>query len=290
MAPSDSLPDVAHAGPARFDAGPTGTALGPGHPPGWGRTNWRGLWTLYRREMGRVRKWWKPILLGPCITALLYLSVFLLAAGEAVVRIEGLDLKAFILPGLILQALVFNAFMSPGFAMMFLKLEGTIVDEQMAPLSPLERTFGHILPGATAGLLTGLAVAGAAAATVGLPLAHPLQSLGFAVLASLMLAAFGTINAIWAESWDQLMAISGLVVVPLSFLSGTFYALDSLPPTGAVLVQMSPLFYAVTGLRGAMTGTASVEPWLAALILTGLFLLALLWVYRLFRRGYRMAH
>ena len=223
----------------------------------WGGPDPRAALGLARREWRRFFKDWIELIGGPAATTLLYLGALLLAA-ETDPRPMGVSLATFVAPGLIALAIGYNAFLHPGYVLVFLRLDGSIQDELTAPLSPIEIVFGHAAPAAAAGLVTGICAALLVAPLAPLGVAHAGWLIGFAALNGLFMSALGVFVGVWARGWDQFSAVSGLIILPLGFFSAVFFPLDALPAWGADILRWLPLHLAVDGLRGAMVDRAAV--------------------------------
>ncbi len=271
---------------------PLGSAKGqinrPRRPLPLGPLNLIGDLTLFRR--GTLRYWrmgWNS-LAGPCVSALLFLTVFLLAADGTAAGGGAIALGAFVAPGIVVFSLCQNGFENAGFSLMEDKQEGMIGDLLVAPLRAIEIMLGYVLPGACSALATGLLVFCLTLIFVDYSPVAPLLGLAYAAATALLFALFGTLAALWGQRWEHYSAAETFVVLPLAFLSGTFFSLDRLTGGLQVLVMANPVFHAVNGLRYALTGyqEASLALGGLVLLLANGGLLALLWW--LFRRGYNI--
>ncbi len=216
--------------------------------------NWRGLWTLYLREVQRFLKVSMQTVAAPVVTTLLFLAIFLFALGGEQRSIAGGPFLAFLAPGLIMMAMVQNAFANTTSSLMIAKFQGSIVDLLMPPLSPMELTLGLALGGVTRGLLVGLVVAAAMALVVPLRMFDPGLVLFHAFAASLLMSVLGVIAAIWADKFDHIAAVTNFIVTPLSFLSGTFYSIRQLPAVWQDVALANPFFYMIDGFRYGFIG------------------------------------
>jgi ABC-2 type transport system permease protein len=185
-----------------------------------GRVNWRGLWTLYMKEVRRFLNVFTQTLLAPMVTTLLFLAIFTLALGGAGRTVGGVDFALFLAPGLIMMSIVQNAFANTSSSIVIAKVQGNIVDVLMPPLSPGELTLGFAAGGVTRGLMVGLAVGLGMWLFVPITLHNPLFILYHGVMAALMLSLLGMIGGIWAEKFDHIAAVTNFVITPFSFLSG----------------------------------------------------------------------
>jgi ABC-2 type transport system permease protein len=260
----------------------------PPEPRLIGPVNWRGLWTLYLKEVRRFVNVFTQTLLAPVITTLLFLAIFTLALGRAVQEVGGVPYALFLAPGLIMMAILQNSFANTSSSIVIAKVQGNIVDLLMPPLSAGELTFGIAVGGVTRGLAVGTSVALAMAIFVPLRPHDLLIVFFYAVNAGLMLSLLGMIGGIWAEKFDHIAAVTNFVITPLSFLSGTFYTIERLPEDWRLVAQMNPFFYLIDGFRYGFIGHAD-----ASLAFGALFVLAVnggLWAltHRLIATGYRL--
>lgn len=254
----------------------------------FGRVNWLGLYTLARREIWRFCTVWLQTILAPVITAALFLLIFDLAIGPRRGDVMGVTFSHFLAPGILMMAVIQNAFANSSSSLIVSKVHGNIVDTLMPPLSPLELVIGYTIGGIARGLGVGLTVAIVVFPIVGLGFAHPLWALVFATLGSAMMALVGVIAAIWANKFDQMSAISNFIVTPLSFLSGTFYTIDALPPVLQAASSVNPFFYLIDGFRYGVIGRSEASPYVGLLFsLVVIFALGLL-AWNWFRTGYRL--
>jgi len=253
-----------------------------------GRVHVRGLWTLYRHGLRRLFRFGIETLVGPILSALLFLLVFAIAVSGTQQPVAGLTFKQFLAPGIAMFTLIHTAFSMAAFPVVYDKLEGIIQDLLMSPLSPLETAAGYVLGGVTAGLIVGGATLLIAWVFVPLPMAAPGVFAGFALAGALLFAALGTAVGLWAEKWDQLAVADTFLMLPLAFLSGAFFTLDSVPEIGRELIALNPVFYAIDGARFGVLGVQAAPPELATAIVLALDLAAVALVWRLFAIGYKL--
>ena len=253
-----------------------------------GRVNWRGLWTLYTKEVRRFLNVFTQTLLAPMVTTLLFLAVFTLALGGGGRTIGGVAFATFLAPGLIMMAMVQNSFANTSSSLVIAKVQGSIVDVLMPPLSPGELTLGIAAGGMTRGLLVGLAVGLGMCLFVPVTIHNPLFILYHGVMAVMMLALLGMIGGIWAEKFDHIAAVTNFIITPFSFLSGTFYSIERLPETWQIVAHFNPFFYMIDGFRYGFIGHAdsSLPLGMAVMALFNLFLWTV--TYRMFSTGYRL--
>lgn len=254
----------------------------------FGAVNWLGMWTLYVKEVRRFTKIMTQTIFAPMITTLLYLAVFALSVGSLRPAIHGVPFIVFLVPGLIMMTIIQNAFANTSSAILISKVQGNVVDYLMPPLSPGELNFGIASAGVSRGLIVGAATAIAMTPFVAVGVAHLWAILFFAVGASLMLSLLGIIAGIWSEKFDHLQAVTNFVLLPLTFLSGTFYSVDQLPGFAHTITHWNPVFYLIDGFRYGFTGHAdgSVAIGVGMTVAVN----AALWLLsdRLFRKGYRL--
>lgn len=264
----------------------------------FGHVNWLGLWTLYKKEVMRYLKVAAQTVFAPIITTMLYLTVFLVAFGaDRDVTMEGqvIAFAAFLPPGLIMMAVLNNAFQNSSSSLIIGKVQGSVVDVLMPPLSAAELTFAFVMGAATRGLMVGFVTAVTIAVFM-LATGGPFDLVSipaiivFSLLASILLGALGAIAGMWAEKFDQLALITNFVITPLTFLSGTFYSVkkEGLPSWVADISAFNPLFYLIDGFRFGFIGVSDAPVLRGAVISLGLSAAACAITYILFKRGYKL--
>jgi ABC-2 type transport system permease protein len=250
--------------------------------------NWLGLWTLYWREVRRFAKVYNQTIIAPVVTSLLFLAIFALALGQtAQPRLDSAYLD-FLAPGLVMMAIVQNAFANTSSSIVIAKVQGNIVDTLMPPLTAHELTLAIAFGGVTRGLAVGLAAALAMTIFVPLRIEDPFALLYFAFTASLLLSLLGLAGGIWADKFDHIASVTNFVVIPLSFLSGTFYSVERLPPFFQTLAHFDPFFYMIDGFRYGWTGRADMSVYLGMGVMAACC--AALWFlcHRMFATGYKL--
>jgi ABC-2 type transport system permease protein len=250
--------------------------------------NWIGVWTLYMREVRRFLKVYTQTLLAPVITTLLFLAVFALALGRAVETVNGVPFLVFLGPGLAMMAIAQNAFANTSSSMMIAKVQGNIVDTLMPPLTAHELTFAIALGGATRGVMVGFLVVLTMSAFVPVPISHPFFIVFHAIAASLMLSLLGLLGGIWAIKFDHIAAVTNFVVMPLSFLSGTFYSIHRLPELAQSVAFFNPFFYMIDGFRYGFIGQADTTPLLGVAVMIAVDSVLWLICHWMFASGYRL--
>jgi len=247
-----------------------------------------GLWTLFRKEVLRFLRVPGQTLLSPVITTVLYFVVFGWSLGGRLREIHGVPYARFIVPGLVALGVVTNAYSNSASSLFVMKLQGTVVDLLVSPL-----TYGEILSAfVAAAVVRGTLVGGVmwivAGVFEGYGLAHPLVALALVLLAATLFAALGLITAIWASSFEQVNFIPTFFITPLTFLGGVFYSVEMLPPGFRRFTLANPIFYMVDGVRYGMLGVSDASPWTGAALLALLAGTALLAAYALLRSGYEL--
>jgi len=251
--------------------------------------NWGGLKTLYIKEVRRFFKVQMQTVWAPGITTLLYLVIFTVALGRGGRTVMGVSFADFIAPGLIVMAMLQNAFANASFSLLVGKMQGNIVDYLMPPLSTGELIAGLVGASVTRAFCVGGAVWLAMAFWPGVHvgIAHPLAALWFGLMGALLLAFLGLLTSIWAEKFDHAAAINNFLVTPLSLLSGTFYSVEALAPAFRAISHANPFFYVISGFRYGFLGLTDSPILIGAV---GLLLLnVLLWgaCYVLLKSGWK---
>ncbi|MCC5991949.1 MAG: ABC transporter permease [Rhodobacteraceae bacterium] len=267
------------------------TGAAPRHDIGvrrFGRMNWLGLRALAGREIMRFLVVWTQTLAAPLVTAGLFLAVFSLAIGPMRSEVLGVPFIAFLAPGILMMTVIQNSFANTSSSLVISKVQGNIVDTLMPPLSALELVLGYLAGGIARGLMVGLVIALALWLVLGQGVAHPLWLGAFLLMGAALLGAIGIAAGIISNKFDQIAAITNFIVVPLSFLSGTFYSISTLPPTLEALSRLNPVFYLIDGARYGMIGASDAAPvlGLAVVTLSTFAVSALCWHW--LRVGYRL--
>lgn len=254
------------------------------------QVNWGGLRTLYIKEVRRFFKVQLQTIWAPAVTTLLFLVIFTVSLSGAKPQVLGVPFADFLAPGLIIMGMMQNAFANSSFSLLVGKIQGTIVDYLMPPLS-----VGELLTALTAGAMTravlvGLAVWLAMAfwPDVDVTPRHFWAILWFGFLGSGMLALLGVVTSIWAEKFDHAAFVTNFVVAPLSLLSGTFYSVDRLSPAFAAISHANPFHYAISGFRYGFIGEADIPLWLGSLVLVAVNLVLAIVAYTLLRSGWKL--
>lgn len=259
----------------------------------YGAINWLGLWTLYVREVSRFLNVWKQTLVAPIVQTLLFMTVFQLAfgrRGNLSGDFEGLAYGDFLAPGLLIMAILQNAFANSSSSLVISKVQGSHVDFLMPPLSSLELTLAFIGGAATRGLMVAM-IAGICihlSPLADLSLEHVWAVLWFGICAAITLGALGAMGGIWADKFDNLATISNFVIVPLTFLSGTFYDINVLIEPFLTLSLFDPFFYLIDGFRYGFLGAANSDLMIGVAVSGALAFLTSFSVWWMLKAGYKL--
>ena len=250
--------------------------------------NWLGLWTLYAREVRRFAKVYNQTILAPMVTTLLFLAIFALALGHTTDPERNAAFLEFLAPGLVMMAIAQNAFANTSSSIVIAKVQGNIVDTLMPPLTAHELTLGIAMGGVTRGFAVG--VSASLAMTIFVPFhVHDVAAmLYFVFTASLMLSLLGLASGIWADKFDHIAAVTNFIVVPLSFLSGTFYSVERLPPLFRTLAHLDPFFYMIDGFRYGWTGHADMNVMIGMAVMAATCIALWLLCHWMFATGYKL--
>ena len=248
-----------------------------------------GFQTLFYKEVLRFWKVATQTITAPIMTAMMYLLIF----GQALdghVKVHGVSYMAFLIPGLVMMSVLQNAFANASSSLIQSKVTGNLVFIMLPPLSHWEMFSAYVLAAVVRGVVVGLGVFVVTAWFAHLSFASPLWIILFAFLGAAVLGTMGLIAGIWAEKFDQLAAFQNFVIVPLTFLSGVFYSIESLPPVWKTISSLNPFFYMIDGFRYGFSGQSDVSPLHSLIFVTCLlFVLASLALYML-RSGYKLRH
>ncbi|MCW5592036.1 MAG: ABC transporter permease [Burkholderiales bacterium] len=249
-----------------------------------------GFTTLFRKEVLRFWKVSFQTVAAPVLSALLYLVIFSHALAAHVEAYPGVGYTQFLVPGLAMMSMLQNAFANASSSLIQSKITGNIVFILLAPLTPGDLFAAYLLAAVVRAVAVGAGVIVAVAWLVPLPLPNVLWLAAFALAGAGILGALGIVAGIWAEKFDQLAAFQNFLVMPLTFLAGVFYSIDSLPPFWQAASRLNPFFYAIDGFRYAFFGRSDVSPW-TSLAIASATLCALSWMtLRLLRSGYKLRH
>ena len=243
---------------------------------------------IYRFEMARTWRTLMQSIVSPVISTSLYFVVFGAAIGGRIPEVQGVSYGAFIVPGLVMLSLLTQSLSNAAFGIYFPRFSGTIYELLSAPISTLEIVFAYVGAAATKSIVLGLIILATAALFVPLRIQHPVWMLAFLVLTAVTFSLVGFIIGIWADGFEKLQVVPLLIVTPLTFLGGSFYSIDMLPPFWQTVALFNPVVYLISGFRWAFYGVADVHVGIS-LGVTALFLVAALGVIAwIFKTGYRL--
>jgi ABC-2 type transport system permease protein len=247
-----------------------------------------GFYTLFYKEWLRFWKVRVQTVLAPVLTSLLFLLVFSHSLRGHVEIFPGVEYASFLVPGLAMMAILQNAFANSSSSLMQSKMQGNIIFVLLPPLSHAEFFLAYLLAAIARGMVVGGGVFAGTVWFVELPLAHPLWAFLFALFGSGIMGALGIIAGVQSEKVDQLAVFQNFIILPLTFLSGVFYSIQSLPPFWQLVSHLNPIFYMVDGFRYGFFGNADVPP-LVSLAIVALSFFALSWLtYWLIKTGYKL--
>jgi len=249
-----------------------------------------GFSTLFYKEILRFWKVSFQTILAPVLTALLYLLIFSHVLEGHVQVYPGVRYTSFLVPGLAMMSLLQNAFANSSSSLIQSKITGNIVFILLPPLSHLEFFGAYVLASAVRGVVVGLGVFVITAMFVPVPVQNLFWVVAFALLGSGILGTLGIIAGIWADKFDQLAAFQNFVIIPLTFLSGVFYSIHSLPPFWQQVSHFNPFFYMIDGFRYGFFGVSDVSPYLSLAIVGGSLLALSFATLSLLKCGYKLRH
>jgi len=264
------------------------SSVAPPIPRDYHGVNWTGTWTLYLKE---VRRFWKvgmQTLIAPVITTLLYLMVFAVAMGGTRPPVHGVPFVLFVGPGLIMMSILNAAFANSSSSLMQAKMMGLTQDFMTPPLSPTEQVCAFAAGAATRGIFVGVITALSVFAFKPYPIAHWWAVLYFGLGASLLMGLIGMVTGLWAEKFDHLAAVTTFIVMPMSFLSGTFYLVSRLPTPFRIFSHYNPFFYMISGFRYGFIDQADGSLAVGVAVVAGLNLVLAGACWTLFQTGYRL--
>lgn len=250
--------------------------------------NMRGAWTLFKKELLRFWRVSFQTVAAPIMTALLYLLIFSHVLEDKVQVYPGVGYTAFLIPGLIMMSLLQNSFANSSSSLIQSKVMGNIIFVMLAPISYMGFYLAFLAASIIRGLVVGLGIFLVALLFIDLPLAHPGWILTFALLGSGLLGTFGIIAGIWAEKFDQMAAFQNFVIMPLSFLSGVFYSIHSLPAFWQQVSHLNPFFYMIDGFRYGFFGVGDISPYISLGVVAGSFFVLSLLTLRMLKSGYKL--
>ena len=250
--------------------------------------NIQAIKVIYKYEMLRA---WETLLqsfASPVISTALYFVVFGSAIGSRIQTIEGVPYGTFIVPGLMMLALLTQSISNASFGIFFPKFTGTIYEVLSAPISFLEILIGYVGAAATKSFIIGLIILGTAGFFVPLEIAHPIWMMSFLILTCITFSLFGFIIGLWADNFEKLQLIPMLVITPLVFLGGSFYSVSMLPPVWQTVTLFNPVVYLISGFRWSFFEVADVSVGLSLTMVLAFLAFCLLLIWWMFKTGYRL--
>ena len=250
--------------------------------------NIHSVWAIYRFEMARALRTVFQSIISPVISTVLYFVVFGAAMGSRVTEIDGVAYGSFIVPGLIMLSLLTQSIANASFGIYFPRFVGTIFELLSAPISYFEMVLGYVGAAATKSIVLGLIILATASFIVPIHIAHPLWMLLFLVLTATTFSLFGFIIGVWADGFEKLQIIPLLIITPLTFLGGSFYSINVLPPFWQKISLFNPVVYLISGFRWSFYEVSDVSVGVSlamTFVFLGICLIAVAWI---FRTGYKI--
>jgi len=250
--------------------------------------NYHAIKAIYRTEMTRMMRTVVQSIVAPVLSTSLYFVIFGAAIGSRIPEIDGISYGAFIVPGLIMLSIMTESISNSSFAIYFPKFTGTIFELLSAPVSFVEVLLGYVGAAATKSVIIGLIILFTASFFVPIHVAHPALMLLFLLLISVSFSLFGFILGVWADGWEKLTIVPILVIMPLTFLGGTFYSISMLPPAWQTISLFNPVVYLISGFRWSFYENSDVAIALSLGMVLGFLLLCLITVWWIFKSGYKL--
>jgi len=250
--------------------------------------NFYAIRAIFRTEMARMMRTVVQSIVAPVLSTSLYFVIFGAAIGSRITEIDGVSYGAFIVPGLIMLSIMTESISNSSFAIYFPKFTGTIFEILSAPVSFVEVLLGYVGAAATKSVIIGGIILGTASFFVDMEIAHPVIMLLFLVLISVSFSLFGFILGVWADGWEKLTIVPVLVIMPLTFLGGTFYSISMLPPAWQTASLFNPVVYLISGFRWSFYENADVAIGLSLGMVLSFLSLCLVTVWWIFRTGYKL--
>ena len=250
--------------------------------------NLHAMRAIYRFEMARTRRTLMQSVISPVISTSLYFVVFGAAIGARIPQVDGISYGAFIVPGLVMLSLLTQSISNASFGIYFPKFTGTIYELLSAPVSTFEIVVSYVGAAATKSVVLGLIILATAGLFVPLQVAHPLWMALFLVLTAVTFSLVGFIIGIWADGFEKLQVVPLLIITPLTFLGGSFYSIDMLPPVWQTVALFNPVVYLISGFRWSFYGIADVGLGVSLGMTMAFLVVSLATVAWIFRTGYRL--
>lgn len=250
--------------------------------------NYRAAWSIYYFEMVRFFRTITQSLISPVLSTSLYFIVFGAAIGSRIQEVEGISYGAFIVPGLIMLAVLQQSISNASFGIYFPKFIGSVYEVNSAPVSFFEIVLGYVGAAATKSLFIGLIILGTAFFFVDLSIQHPIPMLAFLALTCISFSLFGFIIGLWSKNFEQLQLVPLLVITPLVFLGGSFYSISMLPETWQTVAMFNPVVYLISGFRWSFFGFADVTIGVSLMMIMGFLALCLGIIWWTFKTGFKI--
>ncbi len=250
--------------------------------------NFQAIRAIYRFEMARTGRTLMQSIVSPVISTSLYFVVFGAAIGSRIAEIDGISYGTFIVPGLVMLSLLTQSIANASFGIYFPRFTGTIYELLSAPVSGIEIVLAYVGAAATKSIILGLIILATATLFVPLHIEHPVLMLLFLVLTAVTFSLFGFIIGIWADGFEKLQLVPLLIVTPLTFLGGSFYSIDMLPPFWRTVTLFNPVVYLISGFRWSFYGISDVGVGISLAMTLAFLGACLAVVHWIFRTGYRL--
>ena len=250
--------------------------------------NFHAIRAIYIFEMARAGRTLMQSIFSPVLSTSLYFVVFGAAIGSRMGAIDGVSYGAFIIPGLLMLSLLSESISNSSFGIYFPKFTGTIYEILSAPVSAVEIVIGYVGAAATKSVILGVLILVTARVFVDYQVLHPVWMVGFLVLTAVTFSLFGFIIGIWADGFEKLQIVPLLIVTPLTFLGGSFYSIDMLPPVWQKITLLNPVVYLINGFRWSFYGVSDVSVAFSLGMIVVFMVLCLLVIRWMFRTGYKL--
>ncbi|XUM22502.1 ABC transporter permease [Bradyrhizobium oligotrophicum S58] len=252
--------------------------------------NFRAVAAIYKFEMARTWRTLLQSIVSPVVSTSLYFVVFGAAIGSRISHVEGVSYGTFIVPGLVMLSVLTQSISNASFGIYFPKFIGTIYEILSAPISHFEIVLGYVGAAATKSIILGLIILATAGLFVPLHVQHPVWMLSFLVLTAVTFSLFGFIIGIWADGFEKLQMVPMLVVTPLTFLGGSFYSVNMLPPTWHSIALLNPVVYLISGFRWSFYEIADVRVEISVGVTLLFLAICMTIIWWIFKTGYRLKH
>ena len=252
--------------------------------------NLHAIRAIYRFEMARTLRTILQSIVSPVVSTSLYFVVFGSAIGSRMTEIGGVPFAAFIVPGLIMLSVLNESIGNASFGIYFPKWSGTIYELLSAPVGAAEILLGYVGAAASKSMLVGLIILGTSAFFVPLSVLHPFWMVVFLALTALTFSLFGFVLGVWATSWEKLQFVPALIITPLTFLGGSFYSIQMLPPVWRTVTLFNPVVYLISGFRWSFYGQGDVDVRISFTIIVAILVACLALASWMIRSGWRLRH